>query len=143
MNFPPETKDLSDHGPANDHDNTLMIYLVGRMGLGLNQHNGVASPAKYVATADRRFRNKVILSNSRPRDYTAAHEALHVLSDAAHGSPPYNDFNAEYTNENTIWTVPPTTPIDESERRNNSSIGSTKRISLAQETAIHFSPLAK
>ena len=137
IDFPQETKDLIDHGPPNDLYNTLMIYLVR----GLPDLNGVATPPKYVRPADIRFQNKILLANDDFRDFTSSHEALHVLTDAAHNAAPYNDFSTEYSDENTIWTVP--TPEPQYPRRNNISIGSTKRISLAQEIKIQSSPLAK
>ena len=135
MVFPQESKDLVDHGPPNDFTNTLMIYLVN----GLDSFRGVASPAKYVDTADNRFKNKVFLARYDFKDFTASHEALHVLSDAAHDIPPYVDFTTEFSNMHTIWTVP---SGPEAERRDNGSIGSTKRISHPQEVKIQSSMLA-
>jgi hypothetical protein len=132
MVFPQESKDLVDHGPPNDFTNTLMIYLVN----GLDSFRGVASPAKYVDTADNRFKNKVFLARYDFKDFTASHEALHVLSDAAHDIPPYVDFTTEFSNMHTIWTVP---SGPEAERRDNGSIGSTKHISHPQEVKIQSS----
>jgi hypothetical protein len=136
--FPQETKDLIDHGPPNDLHNTLMIYLVKKLG----EYGGIATPPKYVETVNVRFHNKVLLANAGLRDFTAGHEALHVLTDAAHAPPTYGDFNTERGNENTLWSQPRTFP-NEMARRDNISIGSTKRISIGQEAAAHSSPLAK
>lgn len=138
--FPSETKNLIEKDPSNDFHNTLTIYLIGRMGLGGDLTLGIATPPKTVNSIDVKFQNKIILTNFRQLDYTAAHEALHVLANAVHGFPPHSDFPAEYGNANTIWTQP---GRNEDNRRNNHSIGSTKRISLAQEIKIHSSPLAK
>ena len=100
----------------------------------------VLAEEAYVKAADVRFQNKAILEQSGYKDFTASHEALHVLTDAAHDVAPYLDFGTEFGDTHTIWTVP---PDSESARRDNGSIGSTKRISLPQEDEIQSSPLSK
>ncbi len=138
--FPQETKDLIDHGPPNDLHNTLMIYLVNKLG----DYGGIATPPKYVETVNVRFHNKILLANEDLRDFTAGHEAIHVLCDAAHAPPSYNDFSTERGDPHTLWSQPLITPFySEMDRRDNISVGSTKRISIAQEAAAHSSPLAK
>lgn len=117
-----------------------MIYLVKKM----REANGIATPPKFVETVNVRFHNKLLLANVALRDFTAGHEALHVLTDAAHTPPTYGDFNTERNNENTLWSQPLITQFwTEMDRRDNISIGATKRISIAQETAAQSSPLAK
>ena len=117
-----------------------MIYLVKKLG----EYGGIATPPKYVESFNVRFHNKVLLANAGLRDFTAGHEALHVLTDAAHAPPTYGDFNTERGHEHTLWSQPLVTPFyDEMARRDNISVGSTKRISIAQEAAAHSSPLAK
>ncbi len=141
ISFPQKTKDIVDSVSPNDFYNTLMIYLVKGMGLSVTHHHGVATPPKYVDSADIRFQNKILLANNYLYDFTAAHEALHILTDSAHSAPPYNDFSTEYADDNTIWTVPPDNEF--AARRSNQSIGSTKRISTGQESKAQSSPLAK
>ncbi|WP_367873023.1 hypothetical protein [Luteolibacter sp. Populi] len=139
MVYPEEFRDMVYSGPSNDFNNTLMIYLIRYIDApGTNYFAGIGCPDVFTDAADKEFRYKVLLAHDDAKDFTCSHEAFHVLGDAAHDVP--IDFATEYADEFTIWTVPST---DVNIRRNNSSVGSTKRFSEAQEAKMRSHPLAK
>ncbi len=71
-------------------------------------------------------------------------ELIHVLCNAAHEPPKYNDFSTERADQDTLWSQPLVKRYsNEMILRDNYSIGATKRISIAQEAAAHSSLLAK
>jgi hypothetical protein len=95
----------------------------------------VAIIEKYTQTADKAagYSNKAFVevpffSSGRGTDYTAAHEALHVLLDAEH-----DDYLTEWNDLKMLWhkTI------------QNDTIDDTKRITVTQESKVHANPLAK
>jgi len=130
ITIPQESKDIFDAAPATTTDE-IVLYLIRRCE-GAGAPRGCATPEKYLTGADKSagYGNKALVS---PPSYygdlfTAPHEALHLLLDAQH-----SEYPTEFADPQMLWH--PT--------NHNGTIDDTKRISPAQETKVHSSPLAK
>jgi hypothetical protein len=130
LNIPDETKDILNASPSPKADE-ITAYLVVRLGDSGHLSHGVSLAPKYLNSADKTagYGNRLFVSNSSvgyAHKFTASHELLHILLDAAHG---------DYTTNDQMLFQAPTSDQD--------SIDATKRIPNNQQQKIYNNPLAK
>jgi len=132
ITIPQQSKDIIDATPVPSNE-AIGMYLVRKIN---GMESGLAIIDKCTQAVDKTngYTNKAFVeipffSAGRGTDYTAAHEALHVLLDAVH-----DDYQTEWDDPNMLWH----------KTTQNNTIDDTKRISVAQESKVlNESPLAK